>query len=274
MSKRKFIRATYLIVIVDLKEIYLENQKVSIITPSYKSKKFIKQTIESVLAQTYQNWEMIIVDDMSPDNSNEIIENYIKKDNRIKLIKLNKNSGPAVARNKAIKESKGRYIAFLDADDQWFPQKLEKQITFMKVNNYAFTYTFYSQINEEGEIQGNPIHPPLKLSYTDMLKMNRIGCLTAIYDSKFLGKVYMPFIQKRQDYGLWLKILKQEKYAYCLAENLALYRIHSNSISRNKIELIKYHYTLFRKHEKLSVYKSIYYIIYNIFITLNKIKNT
>jgi glycosyltransferase involved in cell wall biosynthesis len=123
---------------------------VSIITPSYNSAKFIGKTIESVLDQIYQNWEMIIVDDVSPDNSNEIIEEYCKKDTRIKLIKLEQNSGAAVARNRAIKESKGRYIAFLDADDMWKPEKLEKQIEFMRKNNYAFTYTAYEKIDENG----------------------------------------------------------------------------------------------------------------------------
>lgn len=114
------------------------NELISIITPSYKSEKFIAQTLESVLSQSYQNWEMIIVDDVSPDNSNEIIEDYCKRDNRIKLIKLEKNSGPAVARNRAIEEAKGRYIAFLDADDLWKPEKLEKQINFMKEKKLYF----------------------------------------------------------------------------------------------------------------------------------------
>ena len=160
---------------------------VSIITPSYKSEKFISQTIESVLGQTYQNWEIIIVDDVSPDNSNKIIEEYSKKDSRIKLIKLEKNSGAAVARNIAIEESKGRYIAFLDADDIWKPEKLEKQIEFMRKNNYAFTYTAYEKVDENGVVFGK-IGVPLKVSYNQLLRTCVIGCLTAVYDREKLAK--------------------------------------------------------------------------------------
>ena len=132
----------------------MQNKLVSIITPSYGSERFISDTVNSVLVQTYQDWEMIIVDDVSPDNSNEIIEEYIKKDNRIKLIKLEKNSGPAIARNRAIKEAKGRYIAFLDADDLWIPEKLEKQIVFMSENNLDLTYSSYKLIDEDNNSLG------------------------------------------------------------------------------------------------------------------------
>lgn len=167
---------------------------------------------------------MIIVDDVSPDNSNKIIEEYCKKDSRIKLIKLKENSGPAVARNRAIK---GRYIAFLDADDLWKP---EKQINFMIEKNCALSYSAYETMSEEGKI----IVPPSKLSYKDILKTNYIGCLTAIYDTQ---KVYMPLIKKRQDYGLWLKILKETDFAYGLDESLATYRLMSNSVSSNKFKI-------------------------------------
>ena len=248
------------------------NKIVSIITPSYNSKKFIKDTINSVIAQTYQNWEMIIIDDNSKDGSVNYIKNLIKLENRITLIELNKNVGPAIARNKAIEEATGRYIAFLDSDDLWFPKKLEKQIQFMSDNNIYFSHTYYLTIDESGKKIGRIIEPPLKLSYIDMLKMNRIGCLSVIYDSLKLGKIYMPNIQKRQDYGLWLKILRKIEFTYCLPEVLAQYRIHANSISRNKISLIKYHYSLFREHEKLSYTRTIYFILYNIYITLKKYK--
>lgn len=246
----------------------MNNELVSIITPSYKSKRFISQTIDSVLAQTYQNWEMIIVDDVSPDNSNKIIEEYCKKDSRIKLIKLEKNSGPAVARNKAIEESKGRYIAFLDADDMWKSEKLEKQIKFMQEKDCILSYTSYETMSEEGALQNKFINPPLKLSYKDLLKSNYIGCLTAIYDTQKVGKVYMPLIKKRQDYGLWLRILKKTDFAYGMEESLAIYRIMSDSVSSNKFKLLKYHYKLFTEFEDISSFRALYYLGWNILTKL------
>ncbi|UTJ07345.1 glycosyltransferase family 2 protein [Arcobacter roscoffensis] len=243
---------------------------VSIITPSYNSKEVISRTIDSVLSQTYQNWEMIIVDDVSKDNSNEIIKEYTEKDNRIKLINLDKNSGPAVARNKAIAEAKGRYIAFLDADDLWKPKKLEKQISFMTEKDCALSYSSYETMTEEGKLLDKVIMPPSKLSYKDLLKTNYIGCLTAIYDTQKVGKVYMPLIKKRQDYGLWLKILKKTDYAYCIEEPLATYRLMSNSVSSNKFKLLKYNYLLFREYEGFSSIKAFYYLCWNILIKLLK----
>ncbi|AFL69137.1 glycosyltransferase family 2 protein [Sulfurospirillum barnesii] len=236
---------------------------VSIITPSYNSELFISQTIESVLSQTYQNWEMIIVDDVSPDKSNDIVEEYSQRDSRIKLIRLEKNSGPAIARNTAIETAQGRYIAFLDADDVWLPEKLQKQIAFMQEKHLDFTYCSYVLIDEIGNHCGQTLAPE-KLNYTAMLSSNKIGCLTAIYDTKKLGKIYMPDILKRQDYGLWLKIFKIIGTTQGLLEPLAVYRIRKNSVSSNKLALVKYHYILFREHEKLSIFKSFYYVGVNI----------
>jgi len=244
------------------------NSLVSIITPSYNSSRFISQTMESVLNQTYKNWEMIIVDDVSPDDSNIIIEEYIKKDNRIKLIKLEKNSGPAVARNRAVEEAKGRYIAFLDADDLWMPEKLEKQIAFMDEKKCALSYTSYSTMDEDGKDLDRIIYAKDSLNYIELLKSNRIGCLSAMYDTQMIGKVYMPLIKKRQDYGLWLKILKKTDVAYGMNEVLGKYRILKNSVSSNKIDLLKYNYALFREHEGFSVLKSLYYLGWNIYIKL------
>jgi len=234
---------------------------ISIITPSYKSEKFISLTIESVLNQSYQNWEMIIVDDVSPDNTNKIIEEYIKKDSRIKLIKLEKNSGPAMARNRAIEEAKGRYIAFLDADDLWNNDKLEKQIKFMEDNNLSFTYSSYNLIDENGNELGN-FKTKEKIDYKGMLKTCSVGCLTAIYDTKKLGKVYMPLIRKRQDYGLWLKILKEIDSTKGILESLATYRILKDSVSSNKIKAAQYQWKIYREVEKLNIFRSIYYFLY------------
>ena len=231
---------------------------VSIITPSYNSAKFIGKTIESVLDQIYQNWEMIVVDDVSLDNSSDIVEKYCKKDNRIRLIKLEKNSGAAVARNRAIEEAKGRYIAFLDADDMWKPEKLEKQIYFMQKNNYSFTYTAYEKIDENGVVFGK-IGVPLKVSYNQLLKTCVIGCLTAVYDTEKLGKIYMPTNTKREDFATWLSILKKIDFAYGIKENLSQYRVYENQSSGKKAKMAKENWKLYREIEKLNLLKACYY---------------
>lgn len=237
---------------------------VSIITPLYNSSPFVADTIRSILAQTLTGWEMIIVDDCSTDDSVEIVQRFVEQDSRIKLIKLDRNSGPAVARNTALEAANCRYIAFSDSDDQWLPQKLEKQIAFMRANGYAFTCTHYEKVLESGERTGQIVTPPDHLSYADMLKSNQIGCLSTIYDSQMVGKVYMPLIRKRQDFGLWLKLLKIVPYVYCLPEVLALYRVRDGSVSSNKIEMLLYNWKLYRMVEKLSFLRSVYYLGWNI----------
>jgi len=231
------------------------NTKVSIITPSYNSSKFISKTIQSVLAQTYQNWEMIIVDDNSNDNSNEIIRQYVEKDRRIRLIKLEKNSGPAMARNRAIKESVGKYIAFLDSDDLWMPEKLKKQVAFMSGNNLVFTYSSYNLIDEDDNNLGVFITKK-NIDYDSMLKTCSVGCLTAVYDASALGKLYMKNVG-HEDYALWLNILKKIKTTKGMAEPLATYRIMKNSVSSNKYVAAQYVWKIFRDIEKLSLTKSV-----------------
>ena len=245
---------------------------VSIITPSYKSERFIAECIESVLAQTYRDWEMIIVDDCSPDNSNEIVQKYIERDDRIKLFKLEKNSGAAVARNRAIEEAKGRFIAFLDADDLWVKEKLEKQIAFMLQKKIAFSFSEYVKIDENSQVISDVIHRPSKVDYKKMLKSNYIPCLSVIYDTQTLGKVYMPLILKRQDYALWLKLLKTTEYAYCLNEPLAKYRFYSGSLSSNKFVAAMYVWKLYTKIEKLNFFQASYYFLNYIVISFIKYK--
>lgn len=236
------------------------NNLVSIITPSFNSSNFIKKTIESVINQSYNNWELIIVDDCSIDKSREVIKSCIKEDARIKLICLEKNSGAAVARNTGIENANGRFIAFLDSDDTWHPKKLEKQIKFMLDNQYYFTYTGYHKVDENGIFIKSTKIPKI-INYNKLLKTNYIGCLTAIYDSEKLGKIYFPLIRKRQDYALWLKILKMIPYAYGLQEDLASYTVRSDSISANKINVAKYNWTVYREVEKLSLMHAIYCFI-------------
>lgn len=237
---------------------------VSVVTPLYNSEAFVADAVRSVLGQTVKDWEMIVVDDASTDGSAEMVERSMGSDRRVKLIRLKRNSGSAVARNTAIEAARGRYIAFLDSDDQWLPRKLEKQIAFMEDKDHSFTHTYYEKVTESGERTGEVVKPPARLSYADMLKSNRIGCLSTMYDTARLGKRYMPLIRKRQDYGLWLELLKCEQYAYCLPEPLALYRIRPDSISRNKVEIIRYNWELYRKLEKFSRVRAMYYVGWNI----------
>ena len=243
---------------------------VSIITPSYNSEKFIGNAIESVISQIYKNWEMIITDDCSTDNTVDVIEKYCRKDNRVKLIRLENNRGPAIARNRSIEAAKGRYIAFLDADDQWSLEKLEKQIQFMQSNHIEFSYANYNTMDENGNKLKKIIIAPEKLNYRQLLKANKIGCLTVVYDTQRIGKVYMPLIRKRQDYGLWLNILQKVEYAYNVNEVLGTYRLLTNSLSSNKVDLLKYNYALFRNHENLTILESLYYLGWNILTKLKQ----
>lgn len=220
---------------------------ISIITPSYNSSRFIAETIESVLVQTYQNWEMLITDDCSKDDSVEIIQRYTKKDPRIKLFQLEKNSGAGVCRNNSIREAKGRYIAFLDSDDRWYPSKLEKQIAFMEQQGCAVSYTSYDVCDENGKLTG-VVYCKKKIGYCSIIIDNGIGCLTGMYDTEKVGKVYMPEIRKRQDWALWISLIKKCGCAYGMkGDVLSLYRNVSHSISSNKINLLKYNWRLYKE---------------------------
>jgi teichuronic acid biosynthesis glycosyltransferase TuaG len=232
---------------------------VSIITPLYNSEKYIAETIESVLAQTYSNWEMIIVDDCSKDNSTKIVEEYQKKDRRIKLYRNEINKGVSYTRNRAIDLSQGKYIAFLDSDDLWKKEKLEKQIKFMEEKNVVLSYTAYEKINEDGSKRGE-VRVPDKLDYEELLKNCLIGFLTAIYRKEEL-KDFKFINSKAEDYIFWLSILKRINYAYGLNEILASYRVLNNSRSSNKIDIVKFHWKIYRKIEKLSLQRSIYYYL-------------
>ncbi len=232
---------------------------VSIIIPVYNSERFIEETIESVKAQTYTNWEMILVDDLSSDNSEAIIKRMQEKDRRIKYIKLKENSGAAVARNTGIENAKGRYIAFLDSDDLWKVTKLEIQIDFMKVNEYGFTFTSYELMSEDGTRLNKIVKVPQSVNYDELLKNTIIGCLTVIIDRNIVGDFRMPLLRKGQDTATWLKILKNNcKYAYGVNENLAGYRLVEGSISSNKIDALKRTWNTYRNVEKLSLIKSCY----------------
>ena len=236
----------------------MEDKLVSIIMPTYNCAKFIGKTIESVIAQTYENWELIIIDDCSKDNTEEVVSEY--KDNRIKYHRLENNSGAAVARTEAMKKASGRYMAFLDSDDLWKKDKLETQLEFMNKNNYNFTCTEYEQIDEEGNKLNKVIKVKKRADYNRILLDCPVGNSTVMYNVEKLGKFEVPNIRKRNDDALWLQILKKEKYIYGMPDILMEYRIRSNSISSNKLSLVKYHWQLYREIEHLSVFRSAFHI--------------
>lgn len=241
---------------------------ISIVMPVYNSALFLAETIESVLKQTYVKWELILVDDASEDNGVEIIQKFQREDKRIKLFKLNENQGAAVARNTGIKAASGKYIAFLDSDDLWLPEKLERQYKFMEKEKILFSCSYYEQINEHGEKLDRVIKAPPKSDYKRVLQSNPIGTLTAMYNAQAVGKIYGPNIKKRNDYALWLNLLKKVPFVYCYNEILAQYRIRRNSLSRDKRSLLRYHWDLYRKYENLSVFASIYHLVYLVTIKL------
>jgi len=223
------------------------SELVSIITPTFNAEKYIQDTLQSVLNQSYQNWEMILIDDASTDQTVKIIKDFAEKDARFKLSELSKNSGNGFARNVALEKATGQYIAFLDADDLWFPMKLEKQIQYLKANNLPFTFSFYDCIDEDGKLLNRRIEAPLNLTYNELFFCNYVGNLTAIYDADYFGKITLEATQKRQDWRLWLTILKQIQFTKPVPEPLAFYRIRKNSISSSKFKLIKHNFGVYRE---------------------------
>jgi teichuronic acid biosynthesis glycosyltransferase TuaG len=232
---------------------------VSVITPAFNAARFMRETIKSVQAQTLTDWEMIVVDDCSTDNTKDVVEEQARKDPRIRLIRMDSNSRQALARNKGIREARGKYIAFLDSDDLWFPEKLAMQTEFMEKTGYALTYTSYKKINEKGDVISSPLKFPPVVNLESLLKSNYIGCLTAVYNAEKIGKVYMPNITKREDYALWLKILSMGYKAYLVDRCLAMYRVRPGSVSNNKACAAFYQWKVYREVEKLSLIKSLEY---------------
>lgn len=233
---------------------------VSIITPTYNSSRFIERTIKSIQDQTFKNWELLITDDCSTDNTINIIQNFIKNDDRIRLFQLRKNAGAGIARNNSIREAKGRYIAFCDSDDQWLPDKLEIQLKHLSNTKTSFVYSSYLTQNENQNIIGQVICP-YKISYTQILRNNYLGCLTVMYDSNVLGKMFMPNIRKRQDWVLWINIIRKLEVVYGVLEPLAIYTIREDSISKNKLSLLKYNWSVYNDTLNFNRFKSTLYMI-------------
>ena len=230
------------------------NELVSIITPVYNNSEFIKQTIESVQKQTYKNWEMIIVDDCSTDRTPELIKKISQKDDRIKYIKLENNSGAAIARNKALSESRGRFIAYLDADDLWKKNKIQNQIDFMLAHDYAFVCSNYEKIDINNKIL-KQVKIPKEINYKLFLRNTIIQTVGVMIDSRKTGRelLMMPNVRRRQDAATWCQLLKSGFNCYGVPEFLSYYRVVPNSLSSNKIKAIKGTWFLYRKIEKLSL---------------------
>ena len=237
----------------------MKQDLVSIIVPVYNAERFLKDTINTILNQTYKNWELILVDDCSTDKSVNIINKYSKKDKRINLVKNKVNSKAAVSRNNGIKKSSGRYLCFLDADDLWDKQKLEKQVSFMKNNNCAFSFTGYEFADKDGNPNGKKVFIPNKINYKQALKNTTIWTSTVMFDMKKLSKedIYMPNV-KSEDTATWWKVLKKIDCAYGLNEILSFYRRTQGTLSSNKLEAIKRIWNLYRNQEQLNLFFSFY----------------
>lgn len=248
-----------------------KEELVSIIMPAYNCGDFIGITLDTVINQSYKQWEVIIVDDCSSDNTAEVVKEYMNKDERFKYHKLDRNSGAAVARNTAVELARGKYIAFLDSDDVWFPEKLSKQISFMEENNYLFTCTSYTKIDEQGEYLNRTIVAQPRRDYDGILKTCP-GNSTVIYNAEKLGKIKIPDIKKRNDYVMWLSVVKKAGMLYGMEEPLASHRIRNGSLSKKKANLVRYHWKVYREIEKLSLLKSSYLIIYWVVVTVFKLR--
>lgn len=238
--------------------------QVSVIMPNYNGERFVGDSIQSVINQTFPSWELLVIDDGSKDQSLNVIHQFTAKDPRVKLLKTTFKKvahGPAAARNTGIEAARGRYIAFLDSDDLWLPNKLQDQIAFMQASQAPFSFAWYDVITEDGQKIGAKTPPVWTVTYHQLLKDCIIGCLTAVYDSQILGKqlINMHPVDRFADFSLWLKILKITPKAYCLPQIVAQYRLVGGSISANKLHAAKHNWDLLRQVEGLSLLPALYY---------------
>ncbi len=236
---------------------------VTIVTPVYNSINYVRDSIESVINQTFQNWEMILVDDHSNDGSFELISNIAKIENRIKIIRNKENLGSGLSRNKAIKLANGKYIAFLDSDDLWHNDKLKIQIELMEKNKWSFSHTSYGYISEQGEKIKSTFHVSNHpINYSNLLKRTEISCLTAVYNQRILGKCYMTEHRRKQDYALWLSILKKDIKSQPIDVELAYYRQRSGSATSKKRSLILNHVKFLMETQSMNFIQALYYTLF------------
>lgn len=247
---------------------------VSIIMPSWNTAKFIAESIQCVIEQTYQNWELLIVDDCSTDNTDEVVGPFLK-DTRIKYLQNEKNSGAALTRNKAMREAQGEWIAFLDSDDLWTPDKLEKQVNFMKKHGYVLSYTEYEKIDEEGKPLNIYVTGPDTVNKRKMYNYDYIGQLTMMYSAKHFGLIQIKDIKKNNDYAIRLQLYKKPgTEAHLLKENLAKYRVRKKSISHDKLnKKLKSHYDLFHMCDEKPAPLALWYACWNMFYGVLKKHN-
>ena len=244
---------------------------VSIIMPSWNTEKFIGESIKSVIDQSYQNWELLIVDDCSTDNTDKVVEAFLS-DKRIRFLKNEENLGAALTRNRALREAQGEWIAFLDSDDLWFPEKLEKQIVFMNSNRYNLSYTEYEKIDEEGQPLNIYVSGPEVVNRQAMYRYDYIGQLTMMYSAKHFGLIQIKDIKKNNDYAIRLQLFKKPgTEAHLLKENLAKYRVRKKSISHDKLsKKLKSHYDLFHMCDKKPAPIAFWYACWNIWFGILK----
>lgn len=246
------------------------NDLVSIIMPSYNCGEFVEEAIHSLQAQTYTNWELLFVDDCSQDNTLYLVRILAKDDLRIKIFENSEHCGAAVLRNKALREAKGRWVAFLDSDDLWEPEKLEKQIAFMEQHGYAFSYTNYEEIDQFSKERGLSITGPKHITKWGMYAFCWPGCLTVMWDARRIGLIQIEDIKRNNDYAMWLQAARKSD-CYLLNEFLAKYRVRVGSISnRSYFSLIKWHYKLFHEEEGMNNVLSVLMTGVNIFFAIVK----
>lgn len=238
----------------------MENQPlVSVIMPCYNMASYVSDSIKSVIAQTYPHWELLIVDDASTDETVNIIKSYAQADSRIKFAIKKQNSGISDTRNLCIQMAQGQFLAFLDADDIWHPEKLEKQLSFMMAKNIGFTYSTYDWIDEDGKVMNKSINTIGNLDYKTYLRNTIIGCSTVMVNKTITGDVIVPKFRTSEDTATWLDILRKGLLAYAIDESLVSYRIRRKSASSNKIRASIDLWKVYRQHEKLPFFKAIYY---------------
>lgn len=240
---------------------------VSIIMPMFNAGNFIKESIDSILNQTYRNFTLYLIDDCSTDNTLEIVN--LINDSRIVILESSKNEGVSESRNKALRSTQSKYIAFCDSDDLWHREKLQKQIAILESGQYDIVGSWYSKFTDNNSEKNKIVKSPEIITFSDMLKSNRIGNLTGIYNAHKLGKVLQKKIG-HEDYVMWLAMIKKSQVAYIIQETLAFYRVGNTSLSSNKIKACSWQWRIYREELNLTICKSLYYFVWYVFIALTK----
>ncbi len=247
----------------------MEDKLVSVISPMFNARDTVRATIESVIAQSYEDWELIIADDCSTDNGADIVKEYMDKEPRIRCFKMPENAGAAAARNAALDKARGRYIAFLDCDDIWDSEKLKTSIGFMKNKDAGLVYHSCDLIDMEGDPTGKVRHVPESADYKSLLKSNFIPCLTAVLDREKTGDIRMPLI-RHEDYALWLELAKKDVKMAGFDKVLAHYRVGGKTLSSNKFKALSWRWKIYREYLHLGIFKSGYYFMWYAFSALKK----